>query len=219
MILRAACALSVILLSVPAVYASPLVTNGSFEDGSFVEDPGLTGATLLFPSSTVMTGWTVFNSDLAWIDNVNLFAVVASDGVKSLDLTGADTVPFGGVQQTIATASGQSYILGFDLGGNLDYNLGNSPEVLASADGTSASFTFTPAAHVQEWKHFELPFTATSSSTLVSLLGTSTGGAYIGLDNVSVNEVSATPEPPTMVLAAFGLFCLAAYGWRRRAIA
>jgi hypothetical protein len=206
-------ALAILLLSTPTAWADQIL-NGSFESGAFVEDVGLPGATVLFPGSTVITGWTVFNSDLAWIDNSYSPTVFASDGVKLLDLTGSDTLPYGGVAQLIATTSGQSYILGFDLGGNLIY--GSSAELLASAGSTSSSFTFTPADNVQEWKHFELQFTATSSSTLVSLLGTGNGGNYIGLDNVSVNSVSATPEPTSIVLAALGVLGLGFFAWRKK---
>jgi hypothetical protein len=47
-------------------------------------------------------------------------------------------------------------------------------------------------------------FTATSTTTPISLLGTA-GHNYIGLDNVDVTGASSVPEPTTLALLALGL--------------
>jgi hypothetical protein len=67
-----------------------------------------------------------------------------------------------------------------------------------------------------------LGFTATNTSTLVSILGTQGGstGNYIGLDNVSLLQTSAAPVPGPIVGAGLPGLAMAFGGlgvwWRRR---
>jgi hypothetical protein len=186
-----------------------LITNGSFEQGAFVGDGD--DAMSLSPGSTTITGWTTINAEITWIDNGNPLGIVASDGVKSLDLTGYhDSRPYGGIEQTIATTQGQTYVLGFDILGNL--NFGSSPSVLASAGSTTSTFTFNPTAFTAQSQYYTLNFTATSASTVVSFVGTGSGGVYIGLDNVSVVPV---PEPASLALLSMGISSLVYHRLRR----
>src|SRR5690242_13851687 len=86
-----------------------LVINGSFEDGP---DPGV--FTTLNSGSTAITGWTVTNGS---IDYIGTYWQPA-DGARSIDLDGNS--PGTIAQQTLATLSGQTYLVSFALAGNPD---------------------------------------------------------------------------------------------------
>ena len=190
------------LLSISQVSEANLISNGSFEMGSFVPDAL---DTMSLPTeSTVMTGWRVINDTVAWIGGNNPFLVYASDGNFYLDLTDySNGAPFGGVSQTIATEIGQSYEFSFDLGSS---NLWGRPSaILVTAGSTSAIFTSALTGGDSDWERFILPFTATSTSTTISVLGNA-GVNYIGLDNVSV---SAAPVPAAFWLIGSGFAGLA----------
>jgi hypothetical protein len=190
-----------------------LITNGSFEDGGFVPDGNDTMS--LAPGATSMTGWTVVQAELAWIGPTNPFGIVASDGSFSLDLAGYhDSVPYGGVSQAIATNAGYTYHLSFDLGAS---TLASNPtsKVTAIAGGTSNSYSLT-ASNGLLWQTFGFDFTATGSSTVISLLGDNPNGNYVGLDNVHVTLVGV-PEPTGLALLGLGLGGAFAALRRRRA--
>jgi hypothetical protein len=195
------------------VKAGNLITNGSFENGSYTFDSN--GADSLPAGSTVITGWTTFAAELAPIENTNNFGPITTPFENIfLDLTGYhDSSPYGGVEQSISTTSGQSYQLTLYLG---VYN-GNPAfqgPISVQVDAGSASTTFTdnPTGTGSIWTPFSFSFVANSSSTLVSIQGTQ-GINYIGLDNVSV---SAIPEPSSLVLASPAALLGACAAWRRR---
>jgi hypothetical protein len=178
-----------------------LLTNGSFEQGAFGNPPN--GFTSLAPGSTSITGWTVFNDQIAWGTTPNFTPITALDGSKFIDLQdpGNSPAPFGGVTQSIATSVGQPYRLSFYIGAlennSFDPNLGGPVTIRASAGATSADFTFEPLANSgMQWMPFDLGFTATSGITAISLLSIA-GENFHGIDNVSV---TAVPEPRTIVL-------------------
>lgn len=191
-------------------HATNLVTNPSFELGTFVNRGD--GFQILPLGSTAMTGWTVVNDSLAWGTLPNSAAgvnpVTPLDGAFFLDLQGDGlfSAPYGGVTQTLTTVSGQQYHLAFNLG--TEESPGSPAthgpvSVLATAGSTSLPFTFNPGGTGTQWGEFGFDFTASSSSTPISIVGTATaGGAYIGLDLVSVTLV---PEPASVVLATAGL--------------
>ena len=189
----------------PVAHAQNLLTNPSFELGTFMNRGD--GFQILPNGSTVMTGWTVTNDSLAWgtipnsaagVNPVNPF-----DGSFFLDLQGDGSfgAPYGGVTQTISTLVGQQYHLAFYLGTQED---AGSPathgpvSVSATAGSTTLPFTFNPGGTGTQWGEFGFDFTASSTSTPITIIGTSTaGGSYIGLDLVSVGVV---PEPSTTAL-------------------
>jgi hypothetical protein len=92
-----------------------LISNGSFELGTFVDDGNGTDSFNAGP--TTITGWTAVGRQVSWIRSPNPWGLSAQDGTHFLDLTGYATgAPFGGVTQTIATIAGQQYDLSFYLG-------------------------------------------------------------------------------------------------------
>jgi hypothetical protein len=189
-----------------------LLTNGSFESGSFV--PNGDNAMTLSPGSTAITGWTVTNGDLAWINTPNPFGLSAANGTFFLDLTGYDdTAPYGGVTQNIATVLGANYALTFDLGGSTTYGV---PDSLTACAGASCSPFSITATGTNDWVLETLNFTGTGGTMAVSLTGLA-GGKYIGLDNVSVDAIAAVPEPLTLSIFGAGLAGMAAMRRRKKA--
>lgn len=210
--------LAVVALMVGSAHAN-LITNGSFESGSFVDQGNDTMS--LGAGSTVITGWIVVTDTTAWIGPTNPFNLSASDGSYFLDLTNYQAgSPFAGLSQTIATITGASYSLSFDLGGSSQWGLPDS--ITASAGSTSQTFVSTATTGVNNlWDSVSMQFVATSATTTVLLQG-ATGFNYIGLDNVGVEFVSGpgtggqAPEPTTLALLGLGLAGLAAPRPRRQ---
>ena len=201
------------LLGISQTSQANLITNGSFETGAFV--PNFQDTMSLPTSSTAMTGWSVINDTLAWIGPTNPFGLTASSGNFFLDLTDYDNMaPFGGVTQTVTTVAGLAYQLSFDLGSSDLY--GRPSAILAGAGSTSAIFTGALAGGNSDWQSFILPFTANSTSTIISLTG-SNGQIYIGLDNVAVNAmVAPVPEPTSLIMMLTGLGVLGFMARRKR---
>lgn len=203
------------LLSATPALAANLLTNGSFEQGTF------TGGSFGFPNAqqvnpgdtTTLPGWTTGGNELAW-DRNGQAGINSQDGIYNLDLTGFfDTKgTYASVAQSVATVAGSIYRLSF-YGGSYtpDSNIGG---IIASAGATTQTFSIptatAPNAGNAQWTPFSLAFTAAGASTLITLAGTNPGGghpSFIGLDNVSVDGVGAVPEPTTwaMMLVGFGL--------------
>jgi hypothetical protein len=195
-----------------------LLTNGSFEMGTLVNDGNETQTFSAGP--TAIIGWTAVGRQVSWIEAGNPFGITAEDGSRFLDLTAYNTgAPFGGVTQTIATTIGNQYDLSFFLGSYTSVWGGPPVSILASAGGTSGTFTDSAATTASTWVPFSLLFTATSTSSAITLTGAA-GLEYIGLDNVDVELVgsgpSGAPEPGTYALTALGLGALAAIIGRSR---
>jgi Protein of unknown function (DUF642)/PEP-CTERM motif len=192
-----------------------LLTNGSFESGSFVNQGN---DTMSLPAgSTTMTGWKVVTDTTAWIGPTNPFGLTAHDGSFFLDLTNYQFgAPFAGVSQSIATQAGAKYRLSFDLGSSTFW--GRPDALTASAAGTSATFQSPAKGGNNDWQHLTLDFVANGTTTTITLQGAA-GFNYIGLDNVSVDLASGppVPEPETLALMLAGFGVLAAVMRRRSA--
>ena len=208
-------ALCAALAGASGAHAANLLSNGSFESGAFVNQGFDTMS--LHAGSTTITGWTVVTDTTAWIGPTNTFGLHASDGDYFLDLTNYETgAPFAGVTQAVTTIPGATYSLSFDLGGSNFW--GRPDSITASAAGTSKTFVTPGTGTNNDWYHETMTFVAASSSTLIDLQGAS-GTRYIGLDNASVDFVSAgsIPEPSSLALMFAGLMSVAAGArWRRR---
>jgi hypothetical protein len=203
---------------VPINAQASLLTNGSFETGTFVNDGN---ETMTFPAGpSTITGWTVVGSHVSWIEGGNPWGLSAQDGDRFLDLTGYTAgAPFGGVTQTVPTSAGQAYDLTFYLGSYTRRWGGPPVSILATAGGASQTFTVTSTSTASTWTPFTFHFTAPSASTAVTLMG-SAGVNDIGLDNVSLDPVgsAAIPEPETYVLTALGVALVAIGRIMRHAI-
>jgi hypothetical protein len=190
-----------------------LIVNFGFEEGMHTNDGNNTE--ILSAGATDITGWTVIGSHVAWIEDPNPFGLQASDGIRFLDLTGYTAgAPFGGVTQTIATTPGLEYQLTFALGTYTTRWGGPPVGITASAGSTSLTFTDLNPHSSPTWTVYFVPFTATDTSTVITLVG-SAGVNYIGLDSVDVECISSTgcprtgvPEPATLSLLGLGLAIL-----------
>lgn len=164
-----------------------LIVNGSFEDGAFAP-PGNATMTLV-PGATALQGWEVFNDNVSWIENGNPFGLTAKDGNRFLDLTDyLNGAPYGGIRQTIVTVPGRSYRLSLYLGSSTTH--GRPSAVVATAGGASATFTGPATGTNNDWDLYSLDFMATDAATTISIVG-SAGVAYIGLDDVSIEDLGA----------------------------
>jgi hypothetical protein len=168
-----------------------------------------------------ITGWTVIqgNVDLTTatdygpgINTLDPSSVLDVDLIG--DTTGSSGVK-GGLSQSFATVSGQTYQLTFDY----SHNPGNaSPSgsyaaQVTVADGNNLansllSTVVSQANGTATWVAFSQDFTATSNLTLLSFIDTQ--GAFnagIYLDDVSVDPVvvGTTPLPAALPLFAGGL--------------
>ena len=190
-----------------------LLVNGSFENATgFVGDGN--GVDEVAVGSTAITGWTVFSDDISWA-GANTFGLSASDGTYFLDLTGYhNSNPTGGIEQSLATQIGATYLITFDLGSSPQYVV--PAGLLLTAANTSQSFVSTSTVN-NFWQSESLSFTATDTNTLISFVG-NLGSSYIGLDNVVVTETSVapTPLPAALPLFATGLGAMGLVGWRRK---
>jgi uncharacterized protein DUF642 len=172
-----------------------LLVNGGFEDtnGAFVIQSE--GAMSLPRHSTNILGWTTTTAELAWITNSTPLGLMTPYGSMFLDLTGFhDSVPYGGVAQTVATTVGQSYALSFSLGVDEASSSFKGPvSVQASVQSGAEFFTTADGA---SWQPFSFTFVANSNSTPLVFTGASTvGGQFIGFDDVSV-----TPGTPPFII-------------------
>ena len=201
--------------------ASAQLINGSFENtgGTFVNNGS--GYMTVNAGLTTIPGWTVTNAQIAWLTAPNSAGIALDDGNFFLDLTGDhDNGVFGGMTQTVNTIPGSSYTLGLDLGTQESNSQFRGPvSVNVQTGATSQGFTFTPSVGSTgtQWKNFTLNFLASGTTTPITITGTgAAGGAYLGLDHVTLSaSTPATPEPGMLaLLAGLGISGLA---MRRRA--
>jgi len=190
-----------------------LIVNGGFENiaGTFVRDGN--GLMSLPAGSTAIPGWTVTTAEAAWGDNTNVFNVHSPFGGFFLDLTGYhDFVPYGGLTQTISTVPGRKYRLSLSIGSHASF--GGKKVVSVCAGSAATVFIFSPTnAAGNQWGTFSFTFTAADSSTEIAIHAI-TGGAYLGLDNVSVvRDYSATSAGPQnlVVNGSFETGCPASF--------
>ena len=182
--------------------AQELIVNGGFEDagGTFV--PNVDKLMSLPAGSGVIPGWTTLNAELIWARNDNIYAQTPF-GSFFLDFTGYhDSPPYAGVAQTITTTPGRSYRLSFHLGTYESTPIYSGPIGVAVVIGglTNSILAFSPTGLGNQWSSFTADFVATNNATEVAIVGTFTaGGAYIGLDEVSVVQL-----PPVLTIESVG---------------
>jgi hypothetical protein len=218
-----------LVLGATSIAKADLITNGSFEEGTFtpnisLDEPGKTGGMKLYNGDTSITGWRVMNQsggDIVWALNSdepqgNPWKLKASDGKMFLDLTGYANnfnFPKGGIQlaQTAATQNGQYYKLTFDVGSSSSFDNLN-PVVQVSVNGNPASHTFIGNVSLPDnlpfenhWQTVEFTFKAFGPSTISFTAWTPGVDRAILLDNV---RLTAVPEPATVLAGALLLLPL-----------
>jgi hypothetical protein len=148
--------------------------------------------------STVIPGWTTVSAELVWGNNANVFGPTTPYGSFFLDLTGYhDAVPYGGVTQMLPTIPGMNYHVSVSLGQYEPKQIYNGPvSAMVAVGSVSNIFTLgSSSTNGNQWSDFELDFVAIGASTVIQIVGNvSTGGHYIGLDNVSLKLQSGGPE-------------------------
>ena len=211
-ILSASAIISITGLWPGSAHAQNLLSNGSFENISATFMGNGWGYQTLEVGATTIPGWIVVSDQIAWFVDMNFVGIPADDGAGFLELTGEhDSIPIGGVSQTIATTPLQTYTLSLSLGSAQDYSeLGGAKTVLVTAGSASTMFTFTPSEPGNQWGTFSFDFVAADPSTEISITGISAGSGfrYLAIDNVAV-----VPEPAISAFILSG----AAMFLRRRA--
>ena len=192
--------------------ATQLITNGGFEDQTFVMGTqgyyniGPSGADNLVPDGF---GWTVSTNNVDIISYQSYGPAPVKGGSYGLDLVGYGST--GEISQTINTVAGKTYNV------TLDYK--SNPGVVSPTAQILVAGPTGPVTIVgnvtggSSWKEYWGEFTATSSSTSFAVnetYGYSNGGVF--LDNVSV---SAVPELSTWVMMLLGFASLGFAGYRR----
>jgi len=183
---------------------APLVVNGDMETPQFPGRINVFDVTL-----GSFAGWEEITSHLIEVHVADSLAIPTS-GTQYIEI---DTDPFDPntptfhsapqgdqIQQTITTVPGQQYILSFDLRDRFDVN--PDPGVLVHWDGAVIG-TFnanTNNTDLTDWAHFDIPVTASSSSTV---LGFQDDGPDDGLsaliDTVSLTVANGWVGGPTGV--------------------
>jgi hypothetical protein len=174
--------------SVNPAGATDIIVNGSFESACPFAPDG-SGVMSLPIGSTTIPGWTVTNAELLWGVNGNIHGPRTPHGSLFLNLSGYHGgEPYGGITQVLATTPNQTYRLSFALGTDEDRTYNRGPvSVSVRAGSASNSFTFAPGGSGNQWGTFTMDFTADSTSSALTFVGTAAAGrAYLGFDNVSV---------------------------------
>lgn len=195
---------------VSSVVHANLITNGSFESGTFVPQGSQTMT--LNPGASNISGWQIVNDSLAWIGVGDPWGLDAQDGSYFLDLSDYSAgPPFSGVQQTVSTTPGYGYTVEFYLGSSNRW--GRPSALTVNASGQSANFVSASTGTNNDWQLFSFAFVASASATTISFIGAS-GVNYIGLDNVSAT-LTAVPEPMSLVLLLAGVAVLCTHQRKR----
>lgn len=191
--------LTLVAAGVQAHAATELVSNGGFE----------AAATGTFSSG--LTGWNV---GVGNVDVVNATTWNAASGANSLDLNGTRK---GEINQVLATVTGQTYTLSFDLAGN--FYSGDAIKQLSVNVGANGLYTFNTSgasASAMGWTHYSTTFTAVGAATTLSFASNSRGAYGPALDNISVTAVTAVPEPESFAMLLAGLGMMGMIARRRK---
>jgi len=201
-----------------------LVTNGSFEQGSYQATYGGYDFMRLWagtPTASAIAGWTVANGSVDWIGGY----WQAADGNKSVDMSGNVNDAGVLVSQNLNTVSGKQYLLQFAMTGNPD-NLPAEPdkplEVDVSLNAASYQFSYNDldSSHSNmNWITESFLFTADTPDTVLTFKSGTASGYGAVIDNVSVLAVSNGPDVPAPAAVLLGLVGLSGLGLLMRKFA
>ena len=181
----AASVIAGLALFASAAQASPnLVANGSFETGDF-------------------TSWTQFgNTGFTGVSGT-FGGIAPTDGLFQGFFGPVGST--GGIQQSIATGTGITYIVSFDL-----FNFGGTPNsFIADFGGTLLSLTDDAGLGYTTFTYM----VTTSGGPTDLIFTTQQDPSYWLLDHISVVE---TPEPATLALMGVALLSMLGLGLMRR---
>ncbi len=189
------------LLSLFAFGAVPAGAASVIANGDFAGTPPNAG---YYPVSagvnaSAIPGWTVTSGSVDWIEGFwGPTPATWPSGALSVDMNGTPVAgqpsTVGVMSQTITTDLNATYVVGFDLSGNI----GCGPSTVTVSVGASGNapvpYTDTNSAYADQWTTVGYSFTAISSSTVLTFAAdpgnTSNCGAAIG--NVTITETAAT---------------------------
>jgi len=198
-----------------------LITNGSFETGTFV--PNQWGWQTLYTNDPSIPGWTI---GPGCIDYIGPYWT-AAQGSRSIDLSGDGSQ--GTIWQSFPSTPGQLYRVSFALAGNPDAQPRTTRIRIWVDDPavTYRDFDFVVNGQSQSnpgWVYLSWDFTASSTSTRLGFSSLDTFDGIVwgrswgysfgpALDDVSVEQV--IPEPASLLLTVAGWLGLALLRRRR----
>jgi choice-of-anchor C domain-containing protein len=177
--------LAVLALAGATLAFSP-PTNGSFEDGTYVDSGS--GFEQLNAGDTSISGWTVDAGSVDWIGTY----WQPQEGAMSIDMSGLDA---GTISQTFATTIGNSYDVSFFLSGNPAGPPAVKTLDVSATGGTVGHYTFDTTGNTlasMNWTGESYSFLATTASTTLSFVSTTPGPFGPAIDNVIVTEIVPT---------------------------
>ena len=193
-------AVAFVLIFTPAIQATNLIENGSFETNA--KDAGAWSVANAIDfnvgvGNTNIAAWMVINGTIDYAGR-SPYTWHAADGDHSIDL---GVMPgAGGVSQTFATSPGTPYEVRFFMSGNPSSGWSGEDQpnktLRAQAAGKSADFAFDVSAEQNsltdmKWKLCTFIFMANSDATTLDIFSTM-NPVHIGpvIDNVSVVPVT-----------------------------
>ena len=201
MSLALACA-AAMTVSVGAARAD-LIINGSFEEPLVP----VGGYTNFLAGATGITGWTIVGIDSTVVNTAftqNGITFQAQNGNQWIDLAGIRSNSMtSGVKQVVVTTPGQAYELNFYVGSATDNIFFFPTTVDLSIDGGPRVSYLNPTAPTNhlDWKQFTVQFTAANSATALTFFNGDASNNYnTSLDNVSLRQIAAVPEPGSIAL-------------------
>ena len=163
-------------------------TNGSFETGTYFDNGS--GFETLSAGDISIAGWTVDAGSVDWIGT----HWTPQDGAMSIDMSGTEA---GAISQTLDTTIGNTYTVSFFLSGNPE----GAPAVktldVSATGGTLATYSYDTTGNDvsnMNWKQEEYTFLATSATTTLSFVNTTTTAIGPANENVVITETVPTKD-------------------------